>query len=159
MSNELSLNTAQIVLSDIMRLMGITAEIEGYVDGDDQVLLDIKSEQDLAIVIGRNGNTLNAIEFIVNTIVRDKLGEFVRVSVDACGYRERQQRIIINKAKDTANTVRSSGENLEMEPMNARDRRIAHMALADEEDISTTSIGNEPFRRIVVCLKGNEVLF
>jgi len=158
MNNELALNTAQTVLSDIIRLMGITAEIDGYVDDEGQIMLDIVSEQDLAIIIGKSGNTLNAIEFIVNTIVRNKLEEFVRVVVDACGYRERQRGILVNKAKSIAEMVRSSGENIEMDPMSSRDRRIVHMVLADEEDLVTVSMGNEPNRRIVICLKENEII-
>jgi len=158
MNNELALNTAQTVLSDIIRLMGITAEIEGCIDDEGQILLDIVSEQDLAIVIGKSGNTLNAIEFIVNTIVRNKLEEFVRVVVDTCGYRERQRGILVSKAKSIAEMVRSSGENIEMDPMSSRDRRIVHMVLADEEDLVTVSMGSEPNRRIVVCLKDNEII-
>ena len=158
MSSELGLNTAQTVLSDIIRLMGITAEIDGYIDDEGQIMLDITSEQDLAIVIGRNGNTLNAIEYVVNTIVRNKLEDFVRVVVDTCGYRERQQAIIVGKAKKIAEMVRASGENIEMEPMNSRDRRIVHMALAEEEDLVTVSMGTDPNRRIIICLKENEII-
>lgn len=159
MENELVLNTAITVLSDMIRLMGITADVDGTVDDEEQIMLNIESEQDLAIIIGKNGNTLNAIEFIVNTIVRDKVQSFVRISVDACEYRARQKQTLVNKANSIADMVKSSGENIEMDPMNARDRRIVHMVLAEDEELVTVSVGNEPFRRVVVCLKGNEILY
>ena len=102
-------------------------------------------------VIGREGRTLAAIEFLANTVIAKEQGHGgPRVSVDAAGYRRRHEERLLDQARRHAARVRKSGEDMELEPMNAADRRIILIALKEDAFVMTESVGEGRDRRIVI---------
>jgi spoIIIJ-associated protein len=102
-------------------------------------------------VIGREGRTLAAIEFLANTVIAKEQGHGgPRVSVDAAGYRRRHEERLLDQARRHAAKVRKSGEDMELEPMNAADRRIIHIALKEDAFVMTESVGEGRDRRLVI---------
>jgi spoIIIJ-associated protein len=109
---------------------------------------------DAGKVIGREGRTLAAIEFLANTVLTKEMGaEAPRVSVDASGYRRRHEERLLEQARRAAARVRKSGEPFEMDAMGAADRRIIHIALREDAFVSTESLGEGAERRIVIKAK------
>lgn len=119
---------------------------------DGNVLINITGK-DLGILIGRRGDTLEAIQFLTNLAVAKKLSEKVRIFIDVEGYRKRREETLINLAKRLADRVKKSGNRVVLEPMSPQERRIIHTALQDEWKITTYSEGVEPHRRVVISLK------
>lgn len=101
-------------------------------------------------IIGRGGRTLAALEYITNAVINRQEGSNVRVSVDVGGYRRRRDERLRETAMRAADRVRKSGEPVELEPMSAAERRVIHVALADEEGVVTESVGEGRGRRVVV---------
>ncbi|MFA5549980.1 MAG: R3H domain-containing nucleic acid-binding protein [Trueperaceae bacterium] len=101
-------------------------------------------------IIGRNGRTLAALEFVVNAVVNRDEDDWVRVNVDVGGYKRRRDERLRKDAAAAAARVRKGGVAVEMQPMSAGERRVVHMALADEPDVATESTGEGPDRRVVV---------
>ncbi len=117
---------------------------------DENVLAEITGG-DLGKLIGREGRTLAAIEFMTNTVLAKELGaEAPRVNVDAAGYRRRHEERLLDNARRIAERVRRNNQAFEMDPISAADRRIIHMALRDDEHVTTESVGEGRERRIVV---------
>jgi spoIIIJ-associated protein len=101
-------------------------------------------------IIGRNGRTLAALEYLTNAVINRQEGSNVRVSIDVGGYKRRRDERLRDTAFKAADKVRKSGEEVELEPMSAAERRVIHVALADEPDIATESSGEGRARRVVV---------
>lgn len=101
-------------------------------------------------IIGRGGRTLAALEYVTNAVVNREDGAGVRVNVDVGGYKRRRDERLRESAFAAAARVRKSGHAVEMDPMSAGERRVVHMALADEPDVTTESTGEGPDRRVVV---------
>lgn len=147
---------AQQVLQEILQQMQFPASVE-VAENDDQVMLTINSEQPMGLLIGKNGQTLNAVELLVKTIVQNRLHHFHRhLLVDAEGYRQRQTARLEQVARETAEEVLETGEPVSLEPMNARDRRTVHMAISLIDGVSSYSVGEDPYRHLVICLPGQE---
>jgi spoIIIJ-associated protein len=106
--------------------------------------------EDAALVIGRQGQTLDAIELVINRIVDRQWPGSPQITMDAEGYRDRRARKLIDVAFQEAGKVRRSGRRVDMEPMSPRDRRSVHLALQNEPGVSTHSEGDGPFRHIVI---------
>jgi len=116
----------------------------------DQVSVEVTGG-DPGKIIGREGRTLQAIEFLANTVIaKEGPAQGLRVSVDAAGYRRRHEERLLESARRAAARVRKSGEELELDPMNAADRRIIHIALREDPYVMTESVGEGRERRIVV---------
>jgi spoIIIJ-associated protein len=106
---------------------------------------------DVGKVIGREGRTLAAIEFLANTVLAKEHGQGApRVNVDAAGYRRRHEERLLEQARRMAARVRKSGESIELDPMTAADRRIIHIALREDAFVTTESVGEGRERRIVI---------
>jgi spoIIIJ-associated protein len=102
------------------------------------------------IVIGRHGQTLDAIEYLLSRIASHDAGSPVRITLDVEGYRERRQESLEQTARRAADKVRTSGRPLTLSPMSPRDRRIVHIALSEERGVTTRSQGEGAFRRVVI---------
>jgi spoIIIJ-associated protein len=102
------------------------------------------------IVIGRHGQTLDAIEYLLNRLATQRSGMLAKIEVDAEGYRERRQEALEQMARRAADNVRQTGRRITLNPMSARDRRIVHVALSEERGVTTQSQGEGSFRRVVV---------
>lgn len=101
-------------------------------------------------IIGRNGRTLGALEYLTNAVVNRSEAESVRVSIDVGGYKRRRDERLRETAMKAADKVRKSAEPVELDPMSAAERRVVHMALADEIGVVTESVGEGRSRRVMV---------
>ena len=142
---------ASDVVSKLIRLMDIDViSTMRHTDGDDEgPFFDIEGE-DSALLIGRRGETLRALQLLVRTIVGRKLGTNLNFSVDVEGYDDRRRQSLANLADRVASRVIKTGRSIELEPMSARERRIVHISLADQKGIQTESSGEGKDRRVVI---------
>ena len=138
-------------LDAILKLMGIEAEMATSIEGG-KVVADIRSENG-AILIGKRGQTLNALQLIVNLIVNRDEKTRTKVIVDSESYRDRREKALVKMAREAANEVKRKGQPRELEPMNPTERRVIHLALKNDRDVETTSKGEGSFRRVVVSPK------
>lgn len=105
---------------------------------------------DLGVLIGYHGETLNAAQLILSLIVSKKLGQFTRIVLDAGGWREKRAETLASMAKEAAEKAVSSGEAVALPVMSSSDRRLVHMALSDRNDVTSESEGEEGYRRVVI---------
>jgi spoIIIJ-associated protein len=124
----------------------------------DPLTLNVRSadSDDLSFLIGRRGDTLASLQLLVALIVAKQTGERERIVVDAEGYRERREENLRSLALRVAQQVHRSQTAVTLEAMPPNERRIIHMALADDEDLSTESIGEGDQRRVVISLKSSQ---
>lgn len=108
--------------------------------------------EDAGVVIGRYGETLKALEYITNLVCHDDMSTR-RVRFDCGGYRERREQTLTRLAESIAREATRKGSPVSLEPMSSWERRIVHIALRDDPDVETRSIGEEPTRRVLVCPK------
>ena len=150
-SNMKLLDEAKEVLNRILRLMNIEAEVEGE-RKDDTIYLPIKSE-DSSLIIGRNGDTLSAIQFILNKIINKNVEKVVKIEVDSENYKERKKKRLMELAVKMAEKVEKSAKPITTEPMNPEDRKIIHVALKNYKDLRTLSKGDGILKKIVILPK------
>ena len=115
-------------------------------------IIDLTGE-DSGLLIGRRGQTLTALQFLANLIVRQELGEDVRVVLDVEHYRQRREESLKDMAGKVASRVDQTGRSITLEPMTAADRRIIHISLADHPGVSTESVGFGDDRKVTVSPK------
>jgi spoIIIJ-associated protein len=142
---------AKDFVAGLLERMGMEAAIEIRPRGD-TLNLDIVG-RDMGLLIGRRGDTLKALEFVTNLAASKGGGEVERIVVDVSGYRKRRERDLEQMARTLARRVVRTQKSVMTEPLDARDRRVVHLALQNDPDVSTHSEGEEPFRRVVVSLK------
>ncbi len=119
------------------------------VDRDDEILAEI-SGGDAGRLIGKGGRTLAALEFLANAVVNKGDADPIRVVIDVGGYKRRRDERLRQTALRAISRVRKSGDPVELEPMSAAERRIVHMAIAEEVDVVSESTGEGRARRVVV---------
>lgn len=149
---------AKGVLENLLDLTGITASVTlGMEGGEDQavITLDIEGE-DLGILIGRRGETLSSLQYLVNLIISRHLKSRVGVVVDVEGYRQRRYESLRLLARRMADQVRSTGRSVTLESMPASERRIIHIELRDSPYVITQSIGQGEGRKIAILSRDNE---
>jgi spoIIIJ-associated protein len=135
-------------LKQMLAYMGVDAMVSSEIrDGD--IVLNIETD-DAAILIGRHGHTLDAIQYLLNCIVNKSALVKRRVIVNAGAYREKREDMLAEMAHQAARHVRATGREAVLEPMNPRDRRIIHIALRDDDDVRTFSRGDGPYRAVVI---------
>lgn len=110
----------------------------------------------LGVLIGRRGETLDALQYLTNLAVNRQFEEKNRIVLDVEGYRATRAETLTNLAKKMANKARRSHRDMILEPMSPHERRVIHMALQDEEDVRTVSVGEEPYRKVIIKLVANE---
>ncbi|HKO33673.1 MAG TPA: RNA-binding cell elongation regulator Jag/EloR [Candidatus Limnocylindria bacterium] len=147
-----AITTAQEVLQEMLRLMGVEATVE-ITMGSETSKLNVKGE-DLGVLIGRRGEKLASLQHLVNLIVAKREGQWHRIAVDVENYRGRREEQLRDVAERAAKRVAQSGKIIQLEPMPAVERRIVHMALVENPRVRTQSVGVEPNRRIVVLPAG-----
>ncbi|MGE0601032.1 MAG: RNA-binding cell elongation regulator Jag/EloR [Dehalococcoidia bacterium] len=151
-------NAAQIV-DDLLRIFDIDAEIsirEPITAGDGRgsvlAVIDIKGE-DLGLLIGRRGDTLIALQYLVNLILGRKYPGRGGVTIDVEHYKHRNEERIVSMANRMADRVRESGNPITLEPMSASERRLVHMIFAEDSELETNSIGEGDNRKVVISLR------
>jgi spoIIIJ-associated protein len=140
---------ARTLVSRIVATLGIDADVEAR--EEHEAIVITCSGADVGLLIGRHGQTIDAIQYLLNAIGWRTYGEERKeVVVDAAGYRARRKQTLEALALDVAERVRHSGERAELEPMTAVERKIVHLRLKDVAGVGTTSEGTEPNRYVVV---------
>ncbi len=140
--------TPESVLHELLTHMGVEAEIETR-SIDDNVHLIVSADTP-GLLIGRHGQTLNAIEYLVNCILNKSSLVKKRVFVDTEGYRERRETLLVDLANRTAAKVKESNLEVVLNPMTPQDRRIVHLALQSDNGVATYSRGEGMLRCVVV---------
>jgi spoIIIJ-associated protein len=126
------------ITEEFLRHLGFPATVEEH-HLDDGLLLDIRCD-DPGRLIGRQGQTLSELQYLVNRIIFQQDREHRKVTLDVGGYRAQAREALVEKAREAAEKVRRWGDIVEMEPMNAFDRRIVHNALRDDPGVETHSV-------------------
>jgi spoIIIJ-associated protein len=140
--------TAKRTLSDLLRLLEIEASIELKEDSE-RILLNIKGDGS-GLLIGRKGQTLDALEYLVNKIVHKGAEDKKRIVVDTENYRSRREESLVNLAQRLAEKAKRMGRPVTISPMSAHDRRIIHLALQEDKALHTWSTGTGLYRKIII---------
>lgn len=144
---------AKDFLNDVFAAMNMVVAIEIEYD-EEQKHLDIDlSGDDMGVLIGKRGQTLDSLQYLVSLVVNKESEEYIRVKVDTENYRKRRRETLENLAKNIAYKVKRTKRPVSLEPMNPYERRIIHSALQNDKYVTTHSEGEEPFRHVVVTLK------
>ncbi|MDK2806553.1 MAG: spoIIIJ-associated protein [Thermoanaerobacterium sp.] len=140
-------------LDGIIKLIGIDVEYD--IDEKDNSLLVNLKGNGVGLLIGYRGETLDSLQYLTSLVANKKNIEGIhkRILLDAENYRAKREKILINLANKIAKKVKQENRSITLEPMNANERRIIHLALQDDPDIETFSEGEEPNRRITISLK------
>ena len=140
-------------LSEIFRVMGETIEIDTDFNYQDNELSVMMSGDDMGALIGKRGQTLDSLQYLVSLVVNKHRDVYIRVKLDTENYRERREQKLKSLARNIAHKVRRSRKPVALEPMNPYERRIIHSALQRDPYVTTYSEGEDPFRHIVVTMK------
>jgi spoIIIJ-associated protein len=139
---------AEEFVTGLVAAMNLEADIAARVE-DDTAYVDVTGD-DLGVLIGRRGQTLDAVQEITRTAVQRRLRARVRLMVDVEGYRQRRRQSLAEYAKSMARRAKERGTEIELEPMNAYERKIVHDAVAEVDGATSFSEGEEPYRKVVV---------
>ncbi|MBR6719756.1 MAG: protein jag [Clostridia bacterium] len=145
---------AETFLKNITEKLGMDTEFETvYNDEEKKMSIELKGEG-LGLLIGRRGETLDALQYLTNIFVNKETEDYIKVTLDAENYRERREEALVTLAKRTAAKATKYKKNMIIEPKNPYERRIIHEALQEYPGVTTYSIGEEPNRKVVVAYKG-----
>ncbi|MCR4813510.1 MAG: protein jag [Lachnospiraceae bacterium] len=140
-------------LKDVLHAMDIPAVVEAEYNAEEE-LLDINLiGDDMGILIGKRGQTLDSLQYLVSLVVNKNTNGYIRVKVDTENYRSRRKATLENLARNIAAKVKRTRRPVSLEPMNPYERRIIHSALQNDKYVTTHSEGEEPYRKVVVTLK------
>ncbi len=144
---------AKTFLNDVFAAMDMAVVVTiAYDENEKSMDIDLSGEE-MGVLIGKRGQTLDSLQYLVSLVVNKDVDEYIRVKVDTENYRERRKETLENLAKNIAFKVKKTRRPVSLEPMNPYERRIIHSALQDDKYVVTHSEGEEPFRRVVVTLK------
>jgi spoIIIJ-associated protein len=142
-------------LSDVFAAMNMEVEILIHQEEDSQVVdVELKGD-DMGVLIGKRGQTLDSLQYLTNLAVNRQSEEYVKIKLDTEDYRRRREETLVNLAKNIAYKVKRTKHPVSLEPMNPFERRVIHSALQNDKYVSTHSEGDEPYRHVVVTLKRN----
>ena len=142
-------------LLPVLKEMGIEAKIDGSMEEEDVLKLDIQGEG-LGVIIGKRGNTLDSLQYLTALVANKKTEGHVKIKLDAENYREKRKQTLEKLAINLAKKVRKTNRRVALEPMNPYERRIIHSVLQSFNGVETHSEGEEPFRKVVISpVKGN----
>lgn len=150
MKNTLSDKAAEF-LADVLGRMQIEAEIEQYED-DESIQIKITG-RDSGIIIGRRGETLDALQYLTSLVVNKQSNGYKRVAIDIENYRKKREETLIRLADRVSERVMKYRKSVMLEPMNPYERRIIHSSLQENKYVETHSVGEEPNRKVVIALK------
>ena len=143
--------TAKNFLANVFETMNVKVFME-KMSSDDHVTINLRGE-DLGLLIGKHGQTLDALQYLTNLAANRDAEERVRIILDVEDYRKRRAETLSRLANRLADRVKHRGEKVVLEPMSPHERKIIHMALQDDYRVVTYSEGEEPFRKVVIDLK------
>ena len=140
-------------LEQIFELMEIKSEIAVDFNEEEKTMNINIIGEDMGVLIGKRGQTLDSLQYLVSLVVNKESEEYIKVKLDTENYRERRKETLENLAKNIAYKVKKTRKSVALEPMNPYERRIIHSALQNDKFVETHSEGEEPYRKIVVTLK------
>ena len=146
--------TARAFLKELTETLNVPAEIA--VSESEEQLKMVLSGENMSILIGRRGETLDAIQYLTSLNVNRGREDYLRVSLDTENYRAKREEALRKLAIRKANSVKKSGRRVVLEPMNPYERRILHSALQADPDVTTHSEGEEPYRRVIITLSNQK---
>ena len=140
-------------LQDLFRAMNMEVHSEIDYNESDRTMNIVFSGDEMGILIGKRGQTLDSLQYIISLVVNKESDSYIRVKVDTENYRERRKETLESLAKNIAYKVKRTRRSVALEPMNPYERRIIHSALQNDRYVETHSEGEEPYRKVVVTLK------
>lgn len=144
---------AEDFLKDVFSAMAMEVSLRMEYDQEEGALSCIFDGEDMGILIGKRGQTLDSLQYLTSLVVNKNEGEYVRVKLDTEDYRNRRRETLVNLSRNIAHKVKKTRKAIALEAMNPYERRIIHSALQNDEEIETYSEGEEPYRHVVVTLK------
>lgn len=144
---------AKEFLDEVFNAMNMVVTLDVKYDEENKNLNIDLSGDEMGILIGKRGQTLDSLQYLVSLVVNKGSEEYIRVKVDTEDYRKRRKETLENLAKNIAYKVKRTKRSVSLEPMNPYERRVIHSALQNDRYVTTHSEGEEPFRRVVVTLK------
>lgn len=140
-------------LNNVFEAMKMEVEILVKIDEDEKIIdVELKGD-DMGILIGKRGQTLDSLQYLANLAVNKQAENYYKVKIDTEDYRKRRKDTLENLAKNIAFKVKRTKRPVELEPMNPFERRVIHSALQNDRFVTTHSEGEEPYRHVVVTLK------
>ena len=144
---------AKKFLNDVFAAMNMEVVIDvKYDETENEMNIDLSGDE-MGVLIGKRGQTLDSLQYLVSLVINKDVDDYIRVKVDTENYRERRKETLENLAKNIAYKVKRTRRPVSLEPMNPYERRIIHSALQNDKYVTTHSEGEEPFRKVVVTLK------
>lgn len=140
-------------LDEVLQAMGLKPKLNLYYNRRDNVLNINVSGEKMGALIGKHGQTLDALQYLVSLYVNKESESFIKIKLDTENYRERRQQTLEKLAGSIAYKVKKNKKPIYLEPMNPNERRIIHSALQRDPDVITKSEGKDPYRKVVVMLK------
>ena len=140
-------------LKDVFDAMKMEVVVNAKFNAQDNILDVELSGAEMGVLIGKRGQTLDSLQYLISLVVNKEAADYIHVKVDTENYRERRKATLENLAKNISYKVRKTRQSVALEPMNPYERRIIHSALQNDRYVTTHSEGDEPFRRVVVTLK------
>lgn len=149
-------DTAKDFLNEVFRAMDLTVVVDvKYNEADSSMEVDLSGDE-MGVLIGKRGQTLDSLQYLVSLVVNKNVENYIRVKVDTENYRQRRKETLENLAKNISYKVKRTKRPVSLEPMNPYERRIIHSALQNDKYVTTHSEGDEPFRHVVVVLRKYE---
>ena len=147
--------SAEDFLKDVFKAMDMVVDIK-VTENTEEKTMDIElSGEEMGVLIGKRGQTLDSLQYLVSLVVNKYSDDYIRVKIDTENYRERRKETLENLARNIAYKVKRTRKTVSLEPMNPYERRVIHSALQNDRYVTTHSEGEEPYRRVVVTLKDN----
>ncbi|MBP9001358.1 MAG: protein jag [Lachnospiraceae bacterium] len=146
-------DVASEFLKDVFAAMNIIVVVDVKYNAENNEMNIDLSGDDMGVLIGKRGQTLDSLQYLVSLVVNKGNEDYIRVKVDTENYRERRKSTLENLAKNMAYKVKRTRRPLHLEPMNPYERRIIHSALQNDKFVTTHSEGEEPYRHVVITLK------
>ena len=146
-------DVASDFLKDVFAAMNIIVVVDVKYNAENNEMNIDLSGDDMGVLIGKRGQTLDSLQYLVSLVVNKGNEDYIRVKVDTENYRERRKSTLENLAKNMAYKVKRTRRPLHLEPMNPYERRIIHSALQNDKFVTTHSEGEEPYRHVVITLK------
>ena len=146
-------DVAKKFLKDVFSVMNIAVNVEIKINEANKTMDINLVGEDMGVLIGKRGQTIDSLQYLVSLVVNKECEEYYRVKLDTENYRERRKETLENLARNIASKVKRTRRSVTLEPMNPYERRIIHSALQNDKYVTTKSEGEEPYRHIVVMLK------
>ncbi len=146
---EPEVSIAKAFLAGVLAKMNIEVEITAKLNDEGDVCIELEGDN-LGIIIGKRGDTLDSLQYLTSLVVNRESDKYLKVIIDAENYREKRREALVALAERLAAKVERTGKRHTLEPMNPYERRIIHSCLQGYENITTRSVGEDPYRKVVI---------